>query len=121
MRIILCSLRRSASGKRAIWRARPEWFKKASSPKSLCQDPETPCREVATRLEAMPGQVANAANANKRCGEMVQTNAPKSGARTPTALVKNVLTLPAFPRSFSANRSIKYADAPGPTKYKGRT
>src|SRR5437870_3011353 len=30
MQIILCSRRRSASGKRAIWRARPGWFKKAS-------------------------------------------------------------------------------------------
>jgi hypothetical protein len=30
MQITLCNFRRSASGKRAIWRARSGWLKKAS-------------------------------------------------------------------------------------------
>ena len=38
MQIILCSRRRSASGKRAIGKARPEWDKKASGPSSLLGD-----------------------------------------------------------------------------------
>src|SRR3989304_5830508 len=42
MQIILCSLRRSASGKRAIGMARRELFKKASVPNSSTTPKSTP-------------------------------------------------------------------------------